>query len=89
MVLVRVGFSCRCAAFSCKCVVFGGKCMRAKYVSEAGPFAHGNGQRRAVVHDDMALPAIEVNFSYLTEVHDGVVVDADKGIRLQDLFEIA
>lgn len=87
--MVRVGFSCRCAAFSCKCVVFGGKCMRAKYVSEAGPFAHGNGQRRAVVHDDMALPALALHLGHAVEVDDGVVMDADERIRRQGLLEMA
>ena len=86
--MVRVGFSCRCAAFSCKCVVFGGKCMRAKYVSEAGPFAHGNGQRRAVGHDGAALPALALHLGHAVEVDDGVVIDADERIRRQGLLEM-
>ena len=63
--------------------------MGAEGVPEGGPFAHRDGQHRAVGHDGMALPALASHLGYTVEVDDGVVVDACERMGRQGLLEMA
>lgn len=63
--------------------------MGAEGFPEGGPLAHRDGQRRAVGHDGMALPALALHLGHAVEVDDGVVMDADERIRRQGLLEMA
>ena len=84
-----VDIFCKRVSFSRKYAVLCGIYKDAEGVPKGGPFAHRNGQRRAVGHDGVALPALAFHLGHTVEVDHGVVVDADERIGRQGLLEMA